>query len=488
MTELSRFIIKPTIKAINDILHMENCNVGGIEGVPVSNKLIVNPEHIDLEFDSTINVVPSASSMENLPELELKTDNAIYKTPSYGASFEGTIIMDGHLVQHFDVRFYKLTQSTIAEGHNYYWRFIYPIDNNEWFLKVKGRNYADDFGSNHFSNLIVANLDGHEVNVYSSNVENHHWMIVESTEAITYDEMDRRVLSVTNALGLVLGKRYGDYCFHVAGNVSDFSQIIGVEVMSLRKTKYCPYKILNPQKNLIVEWLSQYDYQQYALDSIENNPGEGVKWYYEDESIVTIDAFSKLAQLCFKSNDILLATSMLIDGSLMNIVYQKPFFHVTLETITTTLLKDEEDLSPIVPQDRYNQKIVPVLLKALNGIEWLSEDAKRVFTKRISNNLNSVPNSNKLEACFPKYGYVLTQADKKAINMRNSTFHGSLSSEKKPLQAQQDEMFAVSLRLHKLCSILLLKAAGFSGKVLNNEVLFGIKEACEREEPVYISI
>lgn len=488
MIELSRFIIKPTIKAINDILHMENCNVGGIEGVPVSNKLIVNPEHIDLEFDSTIKVVPSASMMENLPELELKTGNAIYRVPSNGAYFEGTITMDGHLVQHFDVRFYKLTQSTIAERHNYYWRFIYPIDSNEWLLKVKGRNYADDFGSHHFSNLIVANLDGHKVNVYSSNVENQHWMIIESTEAISYDEMDHRVLSVTNALGFVLGKRYGDYCFHVASNELDFSQIIGVEVLSLRKTKYCPYKILNPQKNLIVEWLRQYDYQQYALYSIENNPGEGVKWYYEDESMVTIDAFSKLAQLCFKSNDILLATSMLIDGSLMNIVYQKPFFHVTLETITTTLLKNEEDLPPTVPQDRYNQEIVPVLLKALDGIDWLGEDAKRVFTKRISNNLNSAPNSNKLEACFPKFGYVLTQADKKAINMRNSTFHGTLSSEKKPLQAQQDEMFAVGLRLHKLCSILLLKAAGFSGKVLNNEVLFGIKSACESKEPIYVEI
>lgn len=63
-----------------------------------------------------------------------------------------------------------------------------------------------------------------------------------------------------------------------------------------------------------------------------------------------------------------------------------------------------------------------------------------------------------------------------------------IHSERKPLQAQQGEMLAMSLRLHKLCSILLLRAACFSGKVLNNEVLFGIKEACERKEPIYIDI
>lgn len=127
-------------------------------------------------------------------------------------------------------------------------------------------------------------------------------------------------------------------------------------------------------------------------------------------------------------------------------------------------------------------------MRALNGIKSLKEDAKRILSKRISNNLNIAPNSNKLEACFLKYGYTLTKADRNAIGTRNSTFHGHLSSERMLLRAQQGEMLAISLRLHKLCSILLLKAAGFSGKVLNNEVLFGIKEACESKEPVYLEI
>lgn len=488
MADLDTFIIKPTIEAIDDILQMRNCVVGGIAGVPITNMLHLNPGHIDLEFDGTVSEIPSSSLLEYLPELELKTDKATYVIPSYSAFFEGNIIMDGRLVQHFDIRFNKLTQNTITEGHNYYWRFLYPVSSNEWFLKVKGLNYSDDYGLHHFVNLIFAHLNDHKMNIYSTNVDQNHWMIIESTESITYEEMDHRVMSVTNALGLVLGKRYGDYCFHVVSDGSDFSNVVGVEVLSLKKTKTCPYKILNPQKNLIVEWLRQYDYQKYALDEIENNPGEGASWYYEDESIVTVDAFSKLAQLCYSSNDMLLATSMLIDGSLMNIEYQKPFFHVTLETITTTLLKDEVDLPPIVPQDRFNTEVAPALLAALDGIEWLSDESRRIITRRITNNLNNAPNSNKLEACFPKFGYTLTKADKNAINKRNSTFHGVLSSEKKPLCSQQGEMLAISLRLHKLCSILLLKAAGFSGKVLNNEVLFGIKEACERREPIYVDV
>lgn len=488
MCETTKFILKPTIAAIYDILHMENCKVSGIDGVPEVNKLSFSPEHMDLEFESTVNKMLASSFYENIPELELKTANATYKMPPYDAYFAGNIVMDGHRKQHFDIRFNKLIQTSIKEVQNYYWRFIYPIKSNEWFLKIKGLNYADDFGLHHYINLIVADLCGHKVNLYSCNVDSDHWMIIESTESITYDQMDHRVMSVISALGFVLGKRYGDYCFHVASSEASFSQIEGVEVLSLHKTKPCPFKVLNPQKSILLELLRQYDYQKYALDEIENNPGKGVRWYYEDESVVTVDAFSKLAQLCFTSNDMLLATSMLIDGCLMNLEYQKLFFHVTLETITTSLLKDEKDLPPTVPQEQYNKEVMPVLLKALDGIACLTDDAKRILTGRLTNNLNNAPNSNKLEACFPKYGYSLTKADKAAIKKRNATFHGCLSSGDKPLREQQGDMLAMSLRLHKLCSILLLKEAGFSGKILNNEVLFGIKEACERKENLYIDI
>ena len=482
------FILKPTIDAIYDILHMENCKVSGIDGVPEVNKLIVNPGHIDLEFDSTITDVPASYILENLPNLDLLTKNGIYQIPPYGSYFEGNITMDGHLSQHFDIRFNRLTQTTINDEQEYYWRFVYPISNNEWFLKIKGQNYKDDYGLCHYINLIEADLNGHLVNLFSCNIDKNHWMIIESSDTITYEEMDHRVLSVMSALGFVLGKRYGDYCFHVASTEASFSQIEGIEVLSLKKTRICPFKIVNPHKNLLEGWLRQFDYQKYALDEIQSNPGEGKNWYYEDESVVTIDAFSKLAQLCYKSNDMLLATSMLIDGSFMNVEYQKPFFHITLEAITTALLNDDVKQMTILPQDQYNKEVVPALVKVLDSMEWITDDARRILTKRLTNNLNFPPNSNKLEVLFPKYGYSLTKLDKIAIDKRNSTFHGHLSSGNKLLRAQQGDMLAISLRLHKLCSILLLKEAGFSGKVLNNEVLYGIKEACELKEPIYIEI
>ena len=107
---------------------------------------------------------------------------------------------------------------------------------------------------------------------------------------------------------------------------------------------------------------------------------------------------------------------------------------------------------------------------------------------QLNKETNEETNEDKMTVCFDKCGYPLTPADKEAIKHRNITLHGHLASGKKLLWSQQNEMLAMGLRLHKLCSILLLKEAGFTGKVLNNEVLFGIEEACRRQEPVYIVI
>lgn len=487
--DIQQFVLKPTIDAIYSILRMENCKVKGVDGVPEVNRLSVNPGRMDLEFDATFRAVPQCALMENLQEFVIETEKATYQTPPYNAYFEGSITMGGEQEQHFDIRFNKLTQTAIEEGREYYWRFIYPIDGNEWFLKIQGLNYADDYGTNHFRNLIVTELDGHTMYQYSSNVNKNHWMIIESTEPVTYEEMDHRVLSITIALGFVLGKRYGDYCFHVASNEPSFSTIVGTEVLSLQETKGCPFKILHPNSNLIVEWLRQYDYQRYALDEINSTSEDGVRWFYQEESFVTMDAFSKLSQLCYKSNDMMLATSMLIDGSLMNLEYQKPFFHIALETITSSLLKDRPTTTqPPMPQKQFRKDVLPVLVSALKDVPDIPDDARRIYNNRIEHQLNKPTNEDKLTICFEKCGCPLTDADKEAIKNRNITFHGHLSSEKKPLREQKGEMLSMSLRLHKLCSILVLKEAGFKGKVINNEVLFGIQEACERREPVYIEI
>ena len=489
MEGIKHFILRPTFDSINDILRMENSKVCGIDGIPKRNVLKINPGHIDLEFDATYRDIEASAFLDRLPELTLISSQTQYIVPQRSAYFEGNIVMDAEMTQHFDLRFSRLSQTTISYEKSYFWRFLFPVDNNEWFLKIQSFPYTDDFGSHHFFNLIRPCFDGFQMNAYSAARDGNHWMIIESSEAISFVEMDHRVHSLIAALGFVLGKRYGDYCFHVASCQADFSVIEGIEALALQKTEYCPYKILTTNNNIVEKWLLQYDYQRYALDDLKCQNEGNVSWYYNNDATVSMDAIGKISQLCYKSNDMLLATRILIEGSIQTLEYQKPFFYIALETITTSLLsEDKTKLPPTIPKEQYLEVVAPLLIDTLSKIPDLSEDAVRIFSSRIRNNINVAPNANKLEAYFPKFGYTLTAADKQAIDKRNSTFHGHLVSSEQSLRDQQFDILSFSLRLHKLCAILLLKKAGFAGKVLNNEVLFGIKEACDRKEPVFIDI
>lgn len=166
-----------------------------------------------------------------------------------------------------------------------------------------------------------------------------------------------------------------------------------------------------------------------------------------------------------------------------------PFFHVVLETITSSLMKDEDlKTPPPMPNDVFKGKVLPSLLSALTDIDDIPAEAKTIFSNRLTNNLNAGANNDKLTILFDRFGYVLTKYEREAIKKRNSVFHGHLTNPDKPLTDQEWQVFSISLRLHKLCSILLLKAAGFNGRILNNEVIYGVKEACERKEPPYLTI
>ena len=93
-----------------------------------------------------------------------------------------------------------------------------------------------------------------------------------------------------------------------------------------------------------------------------------------------------------------------------------------------------------------------------------------------------------MTAAFSSFGYELTESDLNAIQRRNKTFHGHILGNC-DIRNQRDELFATAIRLHKLCGILLFKASGFNGKLLNNEVLFGFEDACiNRKEHAYVEL
>lgn len=80
----------------------------------------------------------------------------------------------------------------------------------------------------------------------------------------------------------------------------------------------------------------------------------------------------------------------------------------------------------------------------------------------------------------------MTENDKKALKMRDTFLHGGLV--KGSLEKQTNGLFYLSLMLHKLACIIILKKANFKGYILNNPLLFNCEKAVAADEKPLILI
>lgn len=485
--KMQMFNTKLMWEVIDLTLNLIDCKIAGVDYVPASNKVqLMEDRHLHLHFDAIYSNEIDADFFSVLPDLTLDCGGKVYKVPHGHASFCGNLNIACEKTQHLDISINKVEYGSIDYDNKYYWRYVYPIANEDWFLKIAASCYHDDQGTTYAYNYLPIVLDRNKIHLYINKRKDDRYMVIQSDDMVDGNEMFMKVQSILTALGLVVGRKYGNYRFCMVSKDRNFTNIEASYWGTLDKTKPCNYRIVNTKWIDVYEML-QYPYQQYAKEMMANSISDPNLYY--DDAPMMLDAFNALVNLCNKDNDMYLAASMLLEGTILNIMYQMPFFHVVLETITSSLMKDEDlNTPPPMDNEAYKSKVLPALLSALNQVDDIAEEARNIYIKRLTNNLNIGANNDKLTILFNRYGYELSDSDRDAIKKRNSVFHGHLSKANKPLTDQEWQMFAISLRLHKLCSILLLKASGFSGRILNNEVILGVKEACERNEPPYIEI
>lgn len=489
MSEWPVFKVHLLWETINKILHLKDSQVKGLSYALNNNAIFLGKDNkLHLSFQSKYNNDFFNDFGSVLPQIELRNGDDIFIIPHGYAVYDDNFEISPDRIQNFEIKINRIDYGSVRDNSTYYWRYVYPIDFDRWFRQIESFNYSDDENTYVAFSYIKTTIENCDIHVFVTRRNDDYYMVIQSGEKIESEEMYKRTFAITTTIGLITGNIFGDYHFQIASEDKDFDSIKSMIFGTLEDTKYCSYRIVNNRWVDIYDLLGQYNYQKYAQEIIEKRGYNPKESYYNNKPLGA-KVFDGLVNLCYSNNDIAISASMLLKGSTLNIIYQPSFYYVALETITSALMSnDQVKMSSPFENEKYKKLVKPVLIEALNGIKELPNDAKRIYGRRIENNLNSPANQDKLTISFEKYGYNLTESDQKAINRRNSTLHGHLSDIKKELIEQQWGMFSVALRLHKLCCILLLKAAGYSGEILNNEVIWGVKDACDRKEPPFLYI
>ena len=181
------------------------------------------------------------------------------------------------------------------------------------------------------------------------------------------------------------------------------------------------------------------------------------------------------------------AVVTIIESANFPLEYQASVRAIVFETLAHSVPGPK----PIPDDDLWNlmktdlEVVVAKYVNNESGEQQISDEGLTILGKKI-NTMNNPTNADSLARPLEEAGYDLKPSDKDALKMRNTFLHGGLV--KGSVDKQTNEIFYLSLMLHKLACIIILKRANFSGYILNNPVLFNCEKAVMAGENALIMI
>lgn len=278
------------------------------------------------------------------------------------------------------------------------------------------------------------------------------------------------------AIGFLTGNVHLDDSFIFQYDNEDMAEPIGLEYRSLSESYHYEYHVFvdNPYgyidraiKNAAVcETRDEY----HKLLTTEMDKYKG---------LVSSEVLSKLVNNFIAHESLLRAAHTMMVSCMSTLESQPATCAVALETITSHITKENSlKAKNVVRDDVWNETD-----KAFNDFidnqvakGCMTQEEHKFIADKLKY-INQPTNMDKLSLPFSHIGYKLIEDDVKAIKTRNTLLHGAIGTDLKDTKKASDKLLRDTLMLHRLCGILLLKLAGYSGPVINYVKAYGLDES-----------
>lgn len=421
--------------------------------------------------------------IQNLNELHIALDGQQHVAESgdfYIESSKDDLGEEGRFTGR--IRINRLAGSTFAKEDKAYFRCLIPIGSVDWNRDI--RTYAAFIKNGWILGLLVLKDGSTLLHVYPCNDGDKKYMVVESLTATTSQKMAEYVYSVALTLGFITGTIHLGKCYEFSSSEPEFDANVAMAYHTMRPSSDTGMKIFTTNMYYVRETLKSAKVQLQDKTPLYNEKGEFQEhlqdWLQPDQMqclFAQIHGDVKVAR----------AVVTIIESANFPLEYQASVRAIVLET----LAHSAPGPKPIPDDDLWNlmkTDLEAVVAKYVNnetGEQQISDESLTILGKKI-NTMNNPTNADSLARPLEEAGYSLNDNDKEALKMRNTFLHGGLV--KGSVEKQTNEIFYLSLMLHKLACIIILKRAGFSGYILNNPVLFNCEKAVKASEKVLIYI
>lgn len=467
--------LEPTLDIISKTSTLQSCKAVGIPFIENRNvDVSKNKNQFDFSFLSPLSEHSAINHAKttNLDQFTITVASNSYVIP------KGSLITSYR--DYFDEKQgFGCTVSTQwlhTKGFNieesYCFRYVIPI--GEQTINFRDyASYAYDYHSKGqkgwSSHLIKITLNETEYHFWGFKEGNDSFLIVDSLVPCTLEAIDKIALSILVSHGFICSSIYLNEAYIIYSKEPDFKTPTGVYYKSLRNSIKGQYTIFTTNAYSILVPIGK------NKDS-KNGESEAIKKIKEDDWVNKLESlkeetFSKLVSVIHSNDSVLRAAMTTVEASQFAIDMQLAMYCVAFETLSKQIMKIHQIKPPtVIEKSIWKKQIRPLFLNVVKAIEKdeqieLSQE-QLVFLGKKINSFNNPTNKDTLKLPFERLGYNLSEAELICIDYRNLSLHGLLPTEKD--ENEIDKLFYVNLMMHKLCSILILKLAGFEGYIINN--------------------
>ncbi|RTL58738.1 MAG: gamma-glutamylcyclotransferase [Sphingobacteriales bacterium] len=350
-----------------------------------------------------------------------------------------------------------------------YLRLIIPINrklriNNDYQCQGFVVDYKLKLG------LVILEINKQTFHFYEVKYGEKDYLVIDCLERYSLPEFQNSCQTIL----LTYAFLSGDY--H-----SDEGYFLGYEDQLMEIPKHILYHTFSDSHYDLNSAFTTNAYFGIDLENIKRDEKgfideETRKEQFKDIMFFPSSVFSNICQTSIDNEKIFRSLLLLIFNQASTLEMKIPVQFIALEALTGPIVtKGNSELKPIPDNSTANKLIdklkieVETFLKE-NEIEIENNDLIPPLFKRLAA-LNAPTNTDKLSKPFAEVGYTISDEEKKIIKLRDTFLHGSTKTFG-DLDEDFKGLFYISLKLHFLICILLLKKAGFEGRIINYPKLY----------------
>ncbi|MFD2586086.1 hypothetical protein ACFSQJ_04045 [Croceitalea marina] len=337
--------------------------------------------------------------------------------------------------------------------------------------------------------LFACNIDGHGFDLINVRKDGFYYFIIDCLEPIQKKEFQKKCYNTLLGIALLKGDLVLNESYLLTFDDSKLKEPKSIEYTSMRSSVFSNQPLITTNPFSVRIFDEDFERDEKGMISESQR-----KKLYEGIVDVSSDVFSKLVTLFCEEEKVQRAALLYILGHKATLEIRIPNYYVALEAITSylsrTVMDSSKKLNPIKDKKIANDLIeeIKILIQDKKEQKGLTDEEIniQVLFKNVDR-LNSPPNADKLAKSFEIIGYGLTSEQFKMIKDRNSYLHGSFIKTESEEERFRDALH-LSLRLHFLIGVLLLKQVGYDGKIINYAKLLSHITGKEIDEEVLINI